>query len=67
MRDPNGILSVFYYDDWGNLYALEGGGTVFYVATDQVGSPRAVSDSSGNVVKMIEYDSYGNLLSDSNP
>ncbi len=66
-RDPNGILSSFYYDDWGYLYAIERGGTVFYVATDQVGSPRVVSDSSGNVVRIIEYNSYGSLLSDSNP
>ena len=34
---------------------------------DQVGSLRAVSDSSHNIIKEITYDTYGNILSDSNP
>jgi uncharacterized protein RhaS with RHS repeats len=28
---------------------------------------RLVIDSGGNTVKRIEYDSFGNILSDSNP
>jgi RHS repeat-associated protein len=31
-----------------------------------VGSLRAVSDSSNNIIKEITYDTYGNILSDSN-
>jgi len=31
-----------------------------------VGSLRVVADGSGNVVKRIEYDSFGNILSDTN-
>jgi RHS repeat-associated protein len=67
LRDPGGILSVYYYDDYGNLYALRRGSEMFYIATDQVGTPLAVSDVNGNMVKTVEHESYGDLLSDSNP
>ena len=43
------------------------GGVVYYLAYDQVGSLRAVTDSSGNIVKQIAYDSFGYVISDSNP
>jgi RHS repeat-associated protein len=33
----------------------------------QVGTLRAVSDEAGNIVKRIDYDSYGNIINDSNP
>ncbi|MCC1496314.1 RHS repeat-associated core domain-containing protein [Alcanivorax sp. 1008] len=39
----------------------------YYIATDHLGSPSAISDASGNIVKAVSYDSYGNTLSDSNP
>ncbi|MBQ0775872.1 MAG: RHS domain-containing protein [Gammaproteobacteria bacterium] len=42
-------------------------GNRYYIATDHLGSPRAISDESGNIVKAIAYDSYGNVTSDSNP
>jgi RHS repeat-associated protein len=32
-----------------------------------LGSPRAISDENGNVIKAIAYDSYGSVISDSNP
>ena len=47
--------------------AMTAGGSVYYLAYDQVGSLRQVTGSSGNIVKRIEYDSFGNILSDSNP
>lgn len=31
-----------------------------------MGSLRAVTDSSGNVIKKIDYDSFGNIIADSN-
>ena len=34
---------------------------------NQVGSLIAISDNNGNIIKQIEYDSYGNILNDSNP
>ena len=39
----------------------------YYLHYDQVGSLRAVTDSNGNLVKEITYDSYGNIISDTNP
>jgi RHS repeat-associated protein len=32
-----------------------------------VGSLRAISDSSGTVIKQIDYDSFGNIINDNNP
>ena len=42
-------------------------GQTYYLITDQVGSVRAVCDASGNIVKEITYDSFGNILTDTNP
>jgi RHS repeat-associated protein len=46
---------------------MDRGGARYYVATDQVGTPRVVNNSAGTVVKTVESDSFGRLLSDSNP
>jgi RHS repeat-associated protein len=39
----------------------------YYLAYNQVGSLRIVADASGNVVKGIEYDSFGNIIIDTAP
>ena len=39
----------------------------YYLHYDQVGSLRAVTDTNGNLIKEITYDSYGNILNDTNP
>ena len=36
-------------------------------ATDQVGTPRVVTDAAGAVVKTLEYDAFGNRVADSDP
>ena len=41
--------------------------TRFYVATDIAGTPRLVTDATGAVVKRLDYDAYGDLISDSAP
>jgi RHS repeat-associated protein len=46
---------------------MTAGGGTFFLLTDQVGSLRVVADTSGNVVKRIDYDSFGNIIADSNP
>ena len=61
------LLQRFAYADGRLPSAMAAGGTVYYLAYDQVGSLRLVTDSSGNIVKRIDYDSFGNILSDSNP
>ncbi|MCI5136554.1 MAG: RHS repeat-associated core domain-containing protein [Candidatus Electrothrix sp. AW2] len=47
--------------------AMTAGGANYYLGYDQVGSLRTVADASGSVVKEISYDSFGTILSDSNP
>ena len=67
VRNPAGALTALYYDTAGLLMALERGGTRYYVATDQVGTPRVVTNSTGTVIKVLAYDSFGQLTDDSNP
>ena len=43
------------------------GGVAYYQMRDQVGSLRALVDASGVVVKVVEYDAFGHVVSDSNP
>jgi uncharacterized protein RhaS with RHS repeats len=71
--DRTTLLAV--YDGAGNLrqrfeyaddrvpYAMTKGGITYYLAYDQVGSLRLVTDSSGNSIKRIDYDSFGNIIS----
>ena len=65
---PGEALTRCFHDEWGFLVALERGGQRWIVATDLVGSPRVViDDATGIVVKAIDRDAYGLLLSDSAP
>ena len=43
------------------------GSNKYYLHYDQVGSLRAISDNNHNIIKEIVYDSFGNIVSDSNP
>ncbi|PZS04571.1 MAG: hypothetical protein DLM69_01740 [Candidatus Chloroheliales bacterium] len=67
MRDPGGVLTIYYYDESGTLFALKQGYNFYYVASDQVGSPKLVVNAYGVVVKELSYDSFGDVTSDSNP
>ena len=67
VREPDGSLTHYYFDDLGLLFSVQKGGNRYYVVTDSVGTPLALVDSSGAVVKAVSYDSYGVLLADSNP
>jgi RHS repeat-associated protein len=42
-------------------------GTTQWYLSDQQGSVRTVISSSGSVVKQVEYDGFGNIVSDSAP
>lgn len=66
-RAPDGTLTTYFYDESGLLYAFERGGAMYYVATDQVGSPRVIADATGAVVRTIEYTPWGEITADSNP
>jgi RHS repeat-associated protein len=66
-RDDAGILTTYIYDTAGNLYALERNGVRYYIATDQLGTPKVVTDAAGSGLKVVEYDAWGVKTSDSNP
>jgi RHS repeat-associated protein len=57
----------FEYTDDRMPVAMTKGGATYYLTYDQVGSLRLIADTTGNVVKEIGYDSFGNIINDSNP
>lgn len=64
--DPAGSRSRYRYAA-DNLVAVDRNGQRFYVACDLVGTPKVVSNATGQVVKTIERGSFGDLVSDSDP
>ena len=66
IRHPDATLSTLYYNGEGLLYAMERNATRYYVATDNLGTPKVITDATGAVVKTVEYDSFGKLISDTN-
>ena len=66
--DGNNNLKHSYEYTVGNTpTSYYSGNQRYYILTDQLGSPRIITDSAGNVLREIEYDSYGNIIADSNP
>jgi RHS repeat-associated protein len=65
--DSNNLVMRFEYADARIPVAMTKGGITYYLTYDQVGSLRIVADASANVVKRIDYDSFGNIISDTNP
>ena len=63
----NSLTQRFEYADGRMPVAMTKGGSTYYLTYDQVGSLRVVADASGNVVKRIDYDSFGNIIDDTNP
>ena len=61
------LVMRFMYADARAPLAMTKGGLNYYLCYDQVGSLRLVTDTFGNVVKEIDYDSFGNVLADSDP
>jgi len=61
------LVLKFEYADARIPAAVNKAGTTYYLTHDQVGSLRLVSDTSGNVVKRIDYDSFGSIINDTNP
>ncbi len=55
----------FEYADARMPVAMTKGLETYYLGYDQVGTLKVVADASGNVVKRIEYDAFGNIISDS--
>jgi RHS repeat-associated protein len=61
------LLMRFEYADGRMPVAMTKNGSTYYLTYDQVGSPRVVADASGNVIKKVDYDSFGNIVTDTNP
>jgi RHS repeat-associated protein len=61
------LIMRFEYADDRMPVAMTMGGAKYYLACDQIGSLRIVADESCTIVKRIDYDSFGNVLLDSNP
>lgn len=67
LDDNNEPLQRFEYGIGRLPIAMETSDGRFYFVYDQVGSLRAVIDGSGAIVKTVRYDSFGNIIFDSNP
>lgn len=63
----NNLITRFNYADGRMPVSMTSGGNTYYLTYDQVGSLRLITDSSGNVVKRVDYDSFGNIIADTNP
>jgi RHS repeat-associated protein len=61
------LLMRFEYADSRMPVAMTSSGGTYYLTYDQVGSLRLVADAAGIVVKSITYDSFGNIIDDTNP
>ena len=61
------LVQRFEYADGRMPVAMISKGSTYYLTYDQVGSLRVVADASGNVIKRIDYDSFGNIVYDTNP
>ena len=59
-------MQRFEYADQRMPVAMTQGNQKYYLYYDQVGSLRAISDTSHNIIKEVVYDTFGNVLIDSN-
>ena len=66
-KDDNLVYRFEYADDRMPIAMTDSNNNRYYLHYDQVGTLKAVSDTNQNIIKEITYDSYGNILTDSNP
>jgi RHS repeat-associated protein len=69
LDDSGNVSSLFVYGVRGNVpeYMVKGG-TTFRIVTDHLGSVRLVVNSStGAIAQRIDYDEFGNILTDTSP
>ena len=64
-RDDN-LVQRFEYTLGNTPTSYTQDGTKYYIVSDHLGSPRAITDGAGNILKAIDYDSFGNVVSDTN-
>jgi len=63
-KDDN-LLQRFEYGLGQTPISFIQNGTKYYISSDQIGTPRVITDDNGTVVKAIDYDAFGNVISDS--
>jgi len=66
-KDDNLLQRFEYADGRMPLSFTDAKGYRYYISYNQIGSPRAITDESGNLLKTITYDSFGTIIADSNP
>ena len=59
------LVTRFNYGDDRMPVSMTHNGSTYYLLVDPVGSLRAVADSSGKIIKRVDYDSFGNIVFDS--
>ncbi|MCD4779583.1 MAG: hypothetical protein K8S27_03405 [Candidatus Omnitrophica bacterium] len=60
--DQNNLVMRFEYGENRMPYSMVKSGATYYLTYDQIGSLRVVTDTSGQIVKQIDYDSFGNII-----
>jgi Rhs family protein len=67
--DVGNVISRFIYGSKPNISDyMEKGGNAYRIITDHLGSPVLVVDiTTGKVMQQMEYDEFGNVVSDTNP
>ncbi len=61
------LVQSFIYTVGASPTAFIKWGQTFHIISDHLGSPRLIVDSAGAVVRRIDYDAFGNMITDSNP
>jgi len=64
-KDDN-LVQRFEYADQRMPIAMMQNNQKYYLHYGQVGSLRAITDTDKNIIKEVSYDTFGNILSDSN-
>ncbi|CAL4063225.1 unnamed protein product [Meganyctiphanes norvegica] len=62
-----GVTHALFYDERGHLLALDTESGRYWVATDHYGTPMAVFDDSGVMVKEMVRSPWGALIKDTRP
>jgi RHS repeat-associated protein len=69
LNGSNAVVSQFIYASGSTAPAyIVTGGITYRIFADQLGSPRlVVNTSTGAITEQINYDEFGNVISDTNP
>ncbi|WP_163350130.1 RHS repeat-associated core domain-containing protein [Desulfovibrio sp. JC010] len=66
LTEEFGNRTDFAYNDAGSPIAMRVNDTVYFLASDQVGTVYMVADDGGNELRRIIRDSFGNMIVDTN-